>query len=84
MTPQEIKAKLYDLQGHLCNGKLTIRPDGKRDPGDRDCTGCARIVELRAMLREKEKTPDFFERFLLTDQTRKRSLVAADEQWLNR
>ena len=47
-----IKAELYDLQGHRCNGRLTLRADGKRDPGDHPCTYCQRVVKLQAMLRE--------------------------------
>jgi len=46
MTPQEIKAKLYDLQHHNCNGGLTIHPDGKIDPDDKPCDYCARILYL--------------------------------------
>ena len=52
---QAIKAELYDLQSHVCNGQLTIRPDGKRDPGDRMCTGCTRIMKLQYVLQQITK-----------------------------
>lgn len=47
-TLQEIKvrARLFDLQGHVCDGRLTIHPDGRRTPGDRNCAGCDEILEL--------------------------------------
>lgn len=51
MDNQAIKAQLYDLQYHNCDGRLTIRADGKRDPDDRPCWGCSRVMELHAMLR---------------------------------
>jgi hypothetical protein len=51
---QEIKARLFDLQGHVCNGRLTIGPDGKRDPGDRECSGCAEYLRLTNELREQD------------------------------
>ena len=53
-TIQEIKAELYDLQYHNCDGRLTIRPDGKRDSEDRSCSGCARTLKLQHLLREGE------------------------------
>jgi len=53
MTLQAIEAELYRLQAHVCNGRLTIRQDGARDPGDRPCHGCNRVLELQALLRGK-------------------------------
>ena len=53
MTATEIKAELHDLQSHICNGRLTISPDGDRDKDDRSCSGCARILTLQSQLREK-------------------------------
>jgi len=55
MTIEQIKAELYDLRFHVCNGRFTMRKDGKLDPGDRPCEGCARILELQQMLREAVK-----------------------------
>lgn len=52
MNVQAIKAELYDLQSHVCNGRLTVSPDGRRDTNDRPCTGCSRISELHRQLRE--------------------------------
>ena len=52
MTRTEIEAELYRLQAHTCDGRLTIRPDGKPDPEDRGCRGCARVIELQNKLRE--------------------------------
>lgn len=51
MDTQAIKAELYDLQYHNCNGRLTIHPDGSGDENDRPCSACSRIMELKAMLR---------------------------------
>lgn len=53
MTIAEIKAELYDLRHHVCNGRLTIRPDGMLDPDDRPCSGCARTLVLHNMLRQQ-------------------------------
>lgn len=50
MTITEIEAELYRLQSHTCDGRLTLNPDGSRDPGDHGCRGCARTLELHAML----------------------------------
>jgi len=47
MTEAEIKAKLYDLRSHTCNGRLTIRRDGTRDPDDHPCDGCTRMIALQ-------------------------------------
>ncbi len=55
MDTQAIKAELYDLQGHTCDGRLTVPGDGKWDETNRSCSGCNRIMELQAMLREKVK-----------------------------
>ena len=51
MTETEIKAELHDLQGHVCDGRLVI-PQGATWPEYKPCTGCARVLELHAMLRE--------------------------------
>ena len=56
MDVQAIKAELYDLRSHVCNGQLTLRPDGKPDPDDHPCTGCQRTMELIAMLRMQGET----------------------------
>ena len=48
----EIKAELYTLQGHVCNGSFTVIPDGSHNPGDHGCDGCARTMKLQSMLRE--------------------------------
>ena len=53
MTETEIKAELFDLWYHNCNGRLTLRSDGKRDPNDRPCYACSRIIELQNMLKKK-------------------------------
>jgi len=50
MAIEQIKARLFDLQSHSCNGRLTIHPDGRRDPGDRDCSRCSEILRLRNKL----------------------------------
>lgn len=50
MDAQAIKAELYDLQYHNCDGRFTVRSDGERDPNDRPCWGCARVRELHVML----------------------------------
>jgi len=55
MNIQAIKAKLYDLQGHVCDGRFSMRSDGRRDPGNKSCSGCARIAELQNQLREALK-----------------------------
>ena len=47
---EQIKAELYDLRGHNCNGRLTLNPDGSRDPGDKPCDGCARSIVLHNQL----------------------------------
>ena len=52
MNVQAIKAELYDLQSHVCNGRLTVTADGSRDTNDRPCSGCSRIRELQHQLRE--------------------------------
>jgi hypothetical protein len=51
MNEAEIKAAMYDLQYHNCNGRLTLRADGTRDPNDRPCSACQRITELQSLLR---------------------------------
>ncbi len=53
---QKIKAELFDLWYHNCNGRLTIHPNGEPDPGDRPCTACSRIMELQSQLREEDAT----------------------------
>lgn len=57
MTETEIKARLFEIQGHVCNGRLTIHPDGHRDPDDHGCYGCAEYLrlsnELMAMMAAK-------------------------------
>lgn len=45
----EIKAKLYDLQYHNCDGRVSV----PRDPGDHGCSLCQRVLELRAELNAK-------------------------------
>lgn len=53
---QKLKQKLlFDLQGHVCNGSLTINPDDSRNPNDHVCTGCSRYIVLSNMLKEKLK-----------------------------
>ena len=52
MDVNAIKAELYDLEFHNCNGRLTVLPAGKRDSKDRPCSGCQRVQKLHAMLRE--------------------------------
>jgi len=57
MTETEIKAELFDLQRHVCDGRLTLHPDGHRDPENHGCSGCVRILELLAMLATMKKEP---------------------------
>jgi hypothetical protein len=52
MTETEIMARLFILQGHTCNGRVTLNPDGKRDPDDKPCDGCSEYLRLTNMLRE--------------------------------
>lgn len=53
MDIQAIKAELYDLQFHNCNGRFTMPgPDGKRDPDDCSCSYCDRVLKLQRMLAE--------------------------------
>ncbi len=53
MGIQVIKAELYDLQFHNCNGRFTVSPDGF-GKDNRPCSFCVRILELQAMLRKVE------------------------------
>jgi hypothetical protein len=46
VTVEQIKARLFDLIGHTCNGRLTIHPDRHRDPGDHECTFCSEYDRL--------------------------------------
>ena len=55
MTKTEIKAELWTLQYHNCNGRLTIRQDGTRDHNDKSCDGCSRISVLHGQLRQLYK-----------------------------
>ena len=55
MTIIEIKAKLYDLRSHICDGRITLRSDGSTDPRDHSCHGCSRTMELLRMLEEAQK-----------------------------
>ena len=48
MTEEQIKAELYDIQYHNCNGLLSI-PRGKND---KPCSFCARIFVLQDKLQE--------------------------------
>jgi len=50
VTITEIKAELYDLQNHVCNGRLIMNPDSIRDRDFQPCHPCARIVVLTNML----------------------------------
>ncbi len=50
----EIKAALYELQGHTCNSRLTLTKDGGPDPGDKPCEWCAKTMRLHAELRTIE------------------------------
>lgn len=52
---QAIRAELFDLWYHNCNGRFTFRQDGRPDPGDRSCTACSRILQLQHQLREASK-----------------------------
>lgn len=52
---QAIKAELYDLQGHVCDGRFTVHADGHLDPGNCGCSGCSRILELQHQLRQAAK-----------------------------
>ena len=45
----EIKAELYDIQLHNCNGGLHVGADNTTESG---CSRCARIWELQGKLRE--------------------------------
>ena len=47
-----IKARLFDLQGHLCDGRLTINPNGRPSAGDHGCSGCSETLQLRNRLAE--------------------------------
>ena len=49
----KIKAELYDLQSHNCDGNLIVFPDGWEGHG---CSGCARQMELYALLRSEMET----------------------------
>ena len=53
MTEQAIKAELWDINYHNCDGRMTLHPDGTTDPGDHGCTGCARVLALRNELRRR-------------------------------
>ena len=44
---QAIKAELYDLESHNCNGRLILNADGRPYNGDRPCSGCSRVLELQ-------------------------------------
>jgi hypothetical protein len=63
MTRTEIEAELFRLQGHVHGGRLTLRPDGTRDPNDHACYGCSRYIQLSNMLsdlvaaEQKKETP---------------------------
>ena len=53
----EIKAELYDLQYHTCNGALSFRKglSGLMEPDpdkSKNCWGCSRILELQNQLVE--------------------------------
>ena len=50
MTIVEIKAELYDLRYHNCNGVLSIHADGRHDY--KPCDGCSRIIKLTSMLKD--------------------------------
>lgn len=54
MDIQAMKAELFNLLSHNCNGRLTVSVDGARDTGDRPCSGCVRIRRLHHQLREAE------------------------------
>lgn len=44
----EIKARLYDLLNHSCNGCVSVPPQ----EGDHGCTLCAEVLHLKAELEE--------------------------------
>ena len=48
---QAMKAELFDLVSHRCNGRLSPDADDCRDT---ECTGCARTRVLQYQLREAE------------------------------
>ncbi len=58
MTVTEIKAELYDLRSHDCNGRITLRTDGTCDPTDHSCDYCARVSVLQNYLRRTELMRD--------------------------
>lgn len=49
---QAIKAELYDLQWHKCEGQFTVRADGHFDSDDKSCEACSRILLLQKRLRD--------------------------------
>jgi len=57
MTITEIKAELYDLYFHTCNGRWVVNSENPADYTP--CKGCSRIIELQAILRKQlEKRND--------------------------
>ncbi len=49
---QAIKAELYDLQWHECDGQFTVRADGHFDSDDESCEACSRILLLQNRLQD--------------------------------
>lgn len=50
VTETEIKAELYDLQHHTCNGYLTVNRGMLDWENSKNCWGCRRMLELQGML----------------------------------
>lgn len=55
MTITEIKARLFELQYHVCNGSLAINPDGSWNPANRPCSGCDEYLRLTNLLKAQKK-----------------------------
>lgn len=55
LTTEQIKARLYDLQAHYCNGRMTFRANGMRDPNDKPCDYCLEVAVLVRELRLRSK-----------------------------
>ena len=48
-----IKAQLFDLQGHVCNGRAVFGEDiAENMRQNRGCSGCAEAIRLQSELRE--------------------------------
>jgi len=74
MTEVQIKARLFDLQHHVCNGSVTIGEDPFSE-GNRGCTGCSEVIQLFAELRRRNET------IRPLKQTEKANKETCDDLW---